>query len=120
MGLSAPNGCPEPVVRSGYGSGAHADGRNKSEAGGMALVFGFSAPEAVFVLFASKNHAVSAYTATRTNVFRGCFATLSCLRPFGRRREEQMRQALAGPITHPVIYCVHLFIEIDDGHSSAP
>jgi hypothetical protein len=107
-------------ARSGCGSGAHAYGRNEPEAGGVALVFGFPTPEAVFVLFTGKNHAVSSHGAARTHVFRGGFAPLSCLWPLGRRREKQMCEAFAGSITHPLVYSLDLFIEIDNGHSDAP
>ena len=122
MGASSPRRSwrLEPVVASGCGSGAHTDGRDEPETGSVALVFGFSTPEAVFVLFAGEDHAVGTHGATRAYVFCCCFASLSRLWPFGRGREEQMREALTGPVAHPVIHSLDLHIEIDDGHSSAP
>lgn len=69
----------------------------------MALVFGFPTPEAVLVVLTCELHALNAYGAAGTDRLCGRFPTFPSLRPFGRSREEQMRQAFTGSVRHPVV-----------------
>jgi len=70
----------------------------------MSLVFGLAAPEPVLVLISGERLAVELYRTAAAHLASGGLATLASLRAFGGRREEQMRQALAGSVAHPVFF----------------
>src|SRR6056297_1445360 len=91
------------VSRSAGGSGANADRSDQAVAGGMAFVLGLAAPEAVLVVRPGELDAGGLHRATGTHLLGRRLAAFAGLRPFGRRREEQMREALAGALSHPVV-----------------
>src|SRR5690606_39025859 len=85
------------------GAGADADRRDQAVAGSVSLVLALAAPEAVLVLVAGERPARGADAAGGAHLARRRFSAFTRLRSFRRTREEQVRQALAGCLTHPVV-----------------
>src|SRR6056297_2351805 len=91
------------VSRSAGGSGADADRGDQAVAGSMAFVFGLAAPEAVLVVGAGELDTGGLHRTTGTHLLGRCLTAFAGLGAFGRRREEEMREALAGALAHPVV-----------------
>lgn len=85
------------------GCGANTDRRDEAIAGFVTLVLALATPQAVLVVSASELAAGGLHRARRAHLASLGLATFTGLRPLGRRRKEQMREATAGALGHPGI-----------------
>jgi hypothetical protein len=69
----------------------------------MALVLGFATPEPVLVIAAGEVDTFDPDRTARTDLLGGGFSALSSLRSLGGGREEELREPLARPVTHPIV-----------------
>jgi len=93
----------EPDPDPSAGASADSNGCDQAETGGVALIFGFAAPEAVLVVAAGEFDTIDPNWTTVAHFLGGRFASLTSLRTFSSGREEKVSQSSAGSVTHPVV-----------------
>ena len=81
------------------------DWRDQAEAGRMAFVLGFAAPEAVLVVSAGEGDAIVVHVTFSTDPAGGALTAFARLWTLGGWRKEEVRQTLAGSRVHPVVLC---------------